>query len=485
MVLKPRVALLVLGLAFATLIAAGAGGGADPESRARRWIDAFNQGEPAYAAYCSRELAPGRTSQEERLSLYRRMRSDLGRLELEALDARTDGTVKATARSEHRGPVVIEFHFEPSGDGRITGVGIELGGPQGGHGEEGPQLPPIDVPAEGLDRARLEALVDGWLRQLAATDVFSGVVLLARDAAPVFERAYGLAERRFAAPVRTTTRFNVGSITKAFTMVAVAQLAAAGSLELDSPIARYLPDYPDSEVARRISIRQLVDHASGLGDIFGDVFLEASNHRFREPRDFFQLFAGQPLLFSPGEGRAYSNAGFVVLGAIVEAVSGQPYASSIQTRVFDPAGMTGSGFFASDGLEPDVAVGYTAEGCPEDQRGPCRSNLITKVWAGCPAGGSHSPAIDLLRFDEALRSHRLTAPEWTRWVMARVDPVEGGPADAGRASWGWAIAGGAPGVNAELESDGHNTVIVMSNLDPPVAIRIAGALKPVLASYQP
>lgn len=475
--------LLVLSFLMVVSAAADAGGATGPEGRARAWVDAFNLGEAAYAEYCARELVPGRMSPEERLGMYHRLHSDLGRLEIEGLEIGSDGIVTAAVQSEHRGPVTLEFHFEPSGDGRITGVGIELGGR--GHDEGAPMLPPIEVPPGGLDKAQLESLVDGWLSKLVAADTFSGVVLLARDGSPVFERPYGVAERRFVAPVNTTTRFNVGSITKAFTTAVVAQLAAAGKLELDAPLERYLPDYPDPEVARRITIRQLVEHSSGLGDIFGDTFLDASNHRFREPEDFFPLFGGQPLLFEPGEGNAYSNAGFVVLGAVIEAVTGESYREVIEDRVFKPAGMTGSGFFASDGLEPNVAVGYTATDCPDSGPIPCRSNLATKVWAGCPAGGSHSPAIDLLRFDEALRSHRLTTPEWTRWVMARIDPVEGGAAGPERATWGWAIAGGAPGVNAELDSDGRNAIVVMTNLDPPIAMEVAKALRPVVEILEP
>jgi len=478
-----RLALLALTISMVAWFAAAADSGAGPDGRARAWVDAFNQGEAAYSEFCARELAPGRLSPEERLGMYRRLHSDLGRLEIEGLEIGSDGIVAVATQSENLGPVVLEFHFEPSGEGRITGVGIELGG--GGHGGDALQLPPIEVPSGGLDRAQLEELVDGWLSRLAAADAFSGVVLLARAGNPVFERPYGLAERRFSAPVNTTTRFNVGSITKAFTTVVVAQLAAAGKLDLDAPLERYLPGYPDPEAAGRITIRQLVEHSSGLGDIFGDAFFGASNHRFQEPEDFFPLFAGQLLQFDPGEGNAYSNAGFVVLGAVIEEVTGKPYREIIEDRVFKPAGMTGSGFFASDGLDLDVAVGYTGMDCPDNGPIPCRSNLATKVWAGCPAGGSQSPAIDLLRFDEALRDHRLTKPVWTRWVMTRVDPVDGGAADPERATWGWAIAGGAPGVNAELDSDGRDAVVVMANLDPPIAMEIAKALRPVVEALRP
>lgn len=477
MIVMLRLFLLVLSMMVPALVAAA---GASPEARARAWIDAFNAGEATYAEYCASALAPGKMSSEMRLAMYRRLHDDLGSLEIESLDAGTGGTVIASTRSEKAGPVTLEFHFEPDGEGRITGVGIQLGGRPGGDGG-GSGLPPLDIPEGGIDRTGFEAVIDGWLAPLAADGVFSGVVVLALDGTPIFERSYGLAERRFSAPVRTTTRFNVGSITKAFTTVAIAQLAAEGKLDLDAPLATYLPDYPNSEVAQRITIRQLVEHRSGLGDIFGDAFLETSNHLFREPEDFFPLFAGEPLQFEPGEGHAYSNAGFIVLGAVVEAVSGEPYRDYIHEHVFEPAGMSGSGFFATDGLEPDVAVGYTANDCPAGV--PCRSNAATKVWAGCPAGGSHSPAGDLLRFDEALRSHRLTTPEWTRWVMTRVDPVDGDPAEGGRASWQWAIAGGAPGVNAILDSDGHNSVVVTANLDPPIAMDLGRALRRALEAY--
>ncbi len=96
-----------------------------------------------------------------------------------------------------------------------------------------------------------------------------------------------------------------------------------------------------------------------------------------------------------------------------------------------------------------------------------------------------SHARDLLRFDEALRGHRLTSPEWTRWVMAWIDPDAAAAPPAQRATWARAIAGGAPGVNAEFDSDGHDTVIVLANLDPPIAQAVVQRLKAALQVLAP
>jgi CubicO group peptidase (beta-lactamase class C family) len=172
---------------------------------------------------------------------------------------------------------------------------------------------------------------------------------------------------------------------------------------MDDTIATHLPDYPNKEVAGKITIQQLIDHRSGLGDIFTRRFADVSKSRFEGPKDFIAFFAADPLQFEPGTQQKYSNYGYVVLGAIVEAVSGQSYFDYIQKNVFAPTAMTGSGFFD---LELPI-----------------------------PAG-------------------KLLNPEWTRWYF------HGDPGAPG------VYAGGPPGVNAVVASDATWTIIVLANVDP-------------------
>lgn len=302
-----------------------------------------------------------------------------------------------------------------------------------------------------MSEAEVIAALGKHMNELAKADEFSGVVLFARDGKPLFRKAYGMADRSLGVPNNPETKFNIGSINKLFTRLAIEQLEEQGKLSLDDTIARHLPDYPNKEVAAKVTIRQLLQFRSGLGDMFTPEFREAAKNRFRSPRDWFPLFAHQPLLFEPGTSQKYSNAGYVVLGAIVEAVSGKSYDDYLREHIFQPAGMTNTGAFELDDPVPNRAVGYTQQnprGAASD--GGRRSNLFMTAFKGSPAGGSFSTVDDLLRLDTALRTGVLFKD--------------------GRKIAGIGAAGGTAGCNALLEQiDPHLTLIVLANYDPPVA----------------
>jgi CubicO group peptidase (beta-lactamase class C family) len=311
-----------------------------------------------------------------------------------------------------------------------------------------------------------------FVDQLAGADRFSGTVLVAYQGEVVDSAAHGMASKRFAAPNTLDTRLDLGSINKSFTQIAVGQLLQAGQLSLDDRMSDRLPDYPDQAVAQRITIRQLLNHTSGLGDMFTERFRRSSSALYRAPRDYFPLFADEPLLFEPGEGQQYSNAGYIVLGAIIEAVSGEPYDQYVARHIFEPAGMTQSGFFERDVPTPNVAEGYTLW-MGEGPNGERRSNVFGLPVKGNPAGSAQSTVEDLLKFDEALRTHVLLDPAYTAWYFRGVDPdAAAQPGAAERAMDHMGIAGGAPGVSAILESEGALVVIVLSNYDPPTAERM-------------
>jgi D-alanyl-D-alanine carboxypeptidase len=288
---------------------------------------------------------------------------------------------------------------------------------------------------------------------LAKIDQFSGVVLLAKNGQPVLQQAWGMADRERRIANNPETAFNLGSINKAFTQIAILQLRAAGKLDLDSTLATYWPDYPNTEVARKITIRQLMRHTSGIG---GNIFARPAGGQRGDIRalgDYLPLFVNHSLQFEPGSRNAYSNAGYVVLGLLVERLSGKDYYTYVRDHILKPAGMARTGSFLVDSLPPNTAIGYTRGGTNARLSTPLRPNSGDLPGRGSSAGGGYSTAQDLLRFLQALREQRIP---------------NGLPAGLG-------IAGGSGGINAMLEGDlpGGYDLIVLTNLDPPAAERVA------------
>ena len=340
-------------------------------------------------------------------------------------------------------------------------------------------------PPRRLTQAEMVTAAESFLEGLS-TDEFSGTVLVARGEEVLIEAAKGWASRRYEVPNNVETRFNLGSINKIFTKIAIAQLVSRGKLSFDDTVATHLPAYPNQEVAEKITIQQVAAHSAGLGDIFTDEFAVTAKEEFRTARDYFRLFANDPLLFEPGTSEGYSNGGYMVLGAIVEAVSGQTYDDYVQQNIFDPAGMTSTGSFAMDEPVPNLAKGYTRHGFGDQEgdhheigRGedaPWRENSFMIPFTGTPAGGGYSTVGDILKFRLAFTGHQLLDTRYTEWVVTNKLP-EQEPQVSG---YGIGLAGGAPGVNAELEIGSEFTVIVLSNLDPPSAGDVARHLRDLI-----
>jgi len=302
----------------------------------------------------------------------------------------------------------------------------------------------------------------------AAEDRFSGVVMVAKNGEPLLARAWGSADPAKTVPNRVDTKFNLGSINKFFTKIAIGQLAAAGKLSLSDTIRKHLPDYP-SPVADKITIQQLLDHRSGLGDIFGPNFM-ASHAKLRTLADYLPLFASQPLQFEPGAQQKYSNAGFVVLGLIVEKVSGQSYYDYVRDHITKPLGMNDTASYAVDENVPNRAIGLTKRG-PDGPLPERRANTNTLPARGSSAGGGYSTAADLLRLTNALLADKVLPTRWTDWLFSN---------DFAPAKRNLGVAGGSPGVNALLEIEPPYTLIVLSNFDPPSAEQIGESVRPLL-----
>lgn len=335
-----------------------------------------------------------------------------------------------------------------------------------------PARPPADAPvAAKRTDAEIVAELEKFLHRLAEADAFSGTVLLAKDGQPLFKRAYGQACKSFDVPNNIETKFNLGSMNKMFTATAIAQLVERAKLSFTDPISKYLsPEWLPKEVADKITIEQLLSHTSGLGSYFNDEFMRSSRTRFRSVADYKPLVAGETPAFTPGTQWSYSNTGFLLLGAIIEKVSGKDYHDFVRENITGPAGMTNTDCYDMDLSVPNLALGYM-KGKAADGSSVWRTNIFEHVCKGGPAGGGYSTVEDLMRFDQAMRNNKLVSAT-TKEIMW--SPKPGSP-DYG---YGFGLRGGPgnrvvghnggfPGVNGSLAMylDAGYTLAVLANYD--------------------
>jgi CubicO group peptidase (beta-lactamase class C family) len=396
-----------------------------------------------------------------------RVRGDLGTMRLaRVLDARPE-SVRYLVEGSTGQWMECELQCEPVPPHRLLGMGFDFLMDEPPAADE-PAPPAVELPGA----------IRGLVADRSADGRFSGAVLAVRGGETLYRGATGLANRRDGTPNREDTQFNLGSINKIMTKLAIAQLAEAGRLSLDDVASKHLPGLP-REWADRITVSQLLEHRSGLGDFFGPGFEAADKSRIRGLRDYLALFAHRPLEFEPGTAERYSNAGYIVLGLIVEKLSGQSYYDYVRDHVFEPAGMTDSGWPMSDGPQNGIAMGYTRRdgGAEPGAAGSERENVSTRPGRGSSAGGGYSTLDDLLRLVRAIRDGKLLGPRWNAW-FATGDLPAGTPNSAKLAGGGFGIAGGAPGLNAAIEADfgRDDCVIVLANLDPPAAESLARTL---------
>jgi CubicO group peptidase (beta-lactamase class C family) len=305
--------------------------------------------------------------------------------------------------------------------------------------------------------------VEAALARAAAEGRFSGVALIAKDGRPVFQHAYGMADRERGIANTLETRINLGSMNKMFTAVAIAQLVAQGKLSFQDPLSKYLPDFPTAEAAGKIRIEHLLTHTSGLGSYFTPRFFSERPTTVGAMLNIARDSGA--LAFEPGSSWRYSNTGFLVLGAVIEKVTGQDYYDYVRDHVFVPAGMTSSSWPL--GAEPGRALEY--EISPETGGQP----KADEFRRGSPAGGGVSTVGDMLRFSQALVSGRLVPQEYVR-LLTSPRPEVGSP----RYGYGFGVIarpmaivghnGGKPGVFAQLDiypQDGYTTVLLMNQGD--------------------
>lgn len=453
-VYKGRMRSLLLSLVMAAGAATHAQTGPPPEIRALidGFIQAVNGDDAAWEAYAQARYAPAylkAQTPEDRAALHRQIVDRFGTVargpvRREGPEGPLEISVKGT-----KAEGVIAVHVD-DGTFRITRISLDAPSPRDAAGALPPV--PIDRTLGGDDLTRR---LDAYLAGLASDGVFSGVALVARHGAPVFSKAYGLADRERQVANTVRTRFNIGSINKAFTQIAVNQLIGEGTLSRADTLGSFFPEYPQA-VSRAASVDELRTHRGGLADVFGPQFDAANKRDFASNADYFTFIARLPPVFAPGAREQYCNGCYIALGAIVEKVAGMPYERYVADKVFARAGMASTGFPRSDQPAADIALGYTRRG-PRTSGAAGAPPLVSSValhgMAGSAAGGSYSTALDLLAFVNA----------------AKAGAFPGANGDMG-------IAGGAPGTSAVIESSGEWTVIVLTNLDPPTGEELGTAI---------
>ena len=185
------------------------------------------------------------------------------------------------------------------------------------------------------------------------------------------------------------------------------QLIAAGKISPDDKLGKFLPDYPNREAAEKVTVAHLLAMRSGIGDFFGPKFDAAPKGQFRKNVDFIPLFAGEPLAFEPGTKNQYSNGGYVLLGAIIEKVTGVSYYDYVRENIFKPAGMKDTDSFEADKMPVNAANGFTSK----NPGGKRINNVDTRPAKGSSAGGGYSTVSDLLKFSLAIQSRKLLVPD--------------------------------------------------------------------------
>jgi D-alanyl-D-alanine carboxypeptidase len=261
----------------------------------------------------------------------------------------------------------------------------------------------MPTPSDGAQTNRTDAdRVDAYLTaEMASRHIPGASIAVIRNGALVHTRNVGMANLELSAPVTVDSVFKLASLTKPFTAIAILMLVRDGTIALDGRLAEYLPNLPAQWAG--VTIRQLLSHTSGVTD-----YLRApgwswkSSWRQELTLDEFVRFAAQaPPAFPPGEGIAYSNTGFYLLGMLIEKVTGRPYGEVLSERIFRPLRMTATRRDAPSAIVPNRASGYIFTGAPFQN-----AEYTSETWAYAE-GGLLSTAADLAKWDIALSAGTL------------------------------------------------------------------------------
>lgn len=277
--------------------------------------------------------------------------------------------------------------------------------------------PTVVIQETVVSRSPVMADISAYVGDLTLQDQFAGAVLVAQQGEFIFKGAYGLADRSLDVPNQVDTKFNLGSMDKMFTAVAILQLVEQGKLSLDDIVADIMPEYADTRIANQASVHQLLTHMSGMGDYLNSEYYKDIRLQIRSVADYLPLFINTSLRFEPGVQFGYSNVGYIVLGLIIEKVSGQSYYDYVRENIFESSGMINTASYELDAGAPNLAIGYTKLDAEGNEMNMLTDNSFMMPMRGGSAGGGFSTVEDLLKFGNALLDHELLSPASTQLLL--------------------------------------------------------------------
>ena len=428
----------------------------------KQWLDAFNSGDSARITAFWQKY--GRSGADDRVAGDLRLRTMTGGMIIYRVEQDTDTHLMALMK-ENRG-VYSESTLDLSSVNPPVIAGMM------GH----PVPPPEGSGNPAANDNQLADRVQEHVAAMNGTNAFSGAILIAHNGKIVLDRAWGMADETNHIGNTVDTQFCIGSMNKMFTAVAILQLVEQGKLALDKPIATYWPDYPNRDLAARVTIRELLNHTGGTGDIFTPEY-QAHREETRTLADYVKLFGSRTVAFEPGSRMEYSNYGFILLGRMIELVSGEAYQEYVQEHIYQPAGMMHTDSRPEADHVKGRAIGYTP-----GQNG-LEPNTEGMPWSGTSAGGGYSTVRDLFLFAEALQSGKLLGPDSLRQAT-QASPKR---SDYGMGFYvlpdgGYGHGGGAPGINGELHILPHEGYVLvgLANRDPRMASNIVDFITSIL-----
>jgi CubicO group peptidase (beta-lactamase class C family) len=318
---------------------------------------------------------------------------------------------------------------------------------------------------------RMEQVIQSYV----PTKQFMGSVLVAQNGKVLLDKGYGFANLEWQVPNTPTTRFRLGSITKQFTAASILLLEERGKLKVEDSVKKYMPDAPAAW--DKITIFHLLTHTSGIPSFTSFPDYESKEAQTMTPQQLVDWFHDKPLEFEPGTKWNYSNSGYVLLGYLIERISGQSYADFVQQNIFTPLGMKDSGYDSNSAL-----IAHRASGYSRGENGLVNAGFVN-MTIPLSAGALYSTTEDLLRWEEGLFGGKLLKPES---LAKMTTPFKEGYAfglSVSRAGYERiSHSGGIEGFNTSLVyyPDDKVVVAVLANLNGPFADQISAQLGDVV-----
>lgn len=259
----------------------------------------------------------------------------------------------------------------------------------------------VFVLAFSVNAQNKAGMIDNLISEYSALGLFNGTALVADNGKVMFEKGYGYADMEWQVPNTVDTKFELGSVTKQFTAALILQLNEDGKLSLDSKVIDILPWYP-AENGSRITIHQLLTHTSGIPNYtdFPD-FVRNRSFETMTPKELISSFSEKPLDFEPGSQFSYSNSGYIVLGAVIEQITGKNYEQVVEEKILDPLGMDNSGYINRKKITPKRARGY------ENRFNHYTNAAYLDMSLPYSAGALYSTVEDLYKWDQALYDDKI------------------------------------------------------------------------------